>query len=67
MLNSLPGSRTFLPEKSPSWYHALPIQGWAFFAGFLFPVFWWMAALSSVHSHDAERAESAGLYTPDRE
>lgn len=66
-LDSLPGSRTFLAEQSPSWYHALPIQGWAFFAGFLLPVFWWIAALSSVHGPDSERAEVAGHHTPDRE
>ncbi|KAG8851792.1 hypothetical protein FRB96_009067 [Tulasnella sp. 330] len=66
-LGSLPGSRTFLPTESSSWYHALPMQGWAFFAGFLLPVFWWIAALSSVQGPDTERAEFANLHTPDRE
>jgi len=46
-----------------TWTEALPLQGWAFFIGFLLPFLWWAAALSSVREVDIENGDIAGGYS----
>lgn len=70
LLGSSPATttRTLPMLESPRWHDALPIQGWAFFAGFIFPLFWWFAALMRIESAvEGVEGGEPSFYTPYRE
>ncbi|KAG8924256.1 hypothetical protein FRC02_010548 [Tulasnella sp. 418] len=42
------GDQVEVRSRSRGWTESLPLQGWAFFVGFLLPFCWWIAAFTSV-------------------